>query len=68
MKYLKNKITRKNVKWVIRTNVQSWLLQAAVMGALTLVGCGAVMTIVGAKAVAYTVFAGQCVSAYRGRS
>lgn len=63
---IKKTVTRKNAVWFAKTNLQSWLLQGAVIGVLTLAGFGTVIAVVSAKAAAYAVFAGQCIKAYRG--
>jgi hypothetical protein len=55
------KLTRRNALWFLRTNVQSWVLQGALVGLLTLTGVGAVAAVVSAKVTAYVVFVGQCV-------
>lgn len=67
MNRIKAKLTRANAIWVLKTNVQSWVIQGSIAGVLSVVGVGAVSALVSAKAAAYAVFLVQCVSAIRSR-
>lgn len=63
---VRERTTWKNARWFLRVNVQSWILQGALVGALTVAGVGAIAALVSAKVTAYVVFVGQCVRAGRG--
>lgn len=67
LKNLASRLTRKNVRWLVKTNVQSWVLQGALAGGLTLGGVGTVAALVTAKVAAYVVFVGQCYSAAKAK-
>jgi len=67
MKRITSKLTRRNLWWCVKVNVQSWILQGALVGLLSVVGVGTVAAIVSAKVTAYVVFAGQCVAAARAK-
>jgi hypothetical protein len=62
----KEKLTRKNVGWCVRTNVQSWVIQGATAGGLSVAGVAPLSALVTAKVAAYVVFAWQCTAAARG--
>lgn len=59
------KVTWTNAKFLIRTNVQSWVMQAAVTGTLSLVGVDSLYALVSAKVSSWAVFVWQCVRAYK---
>lgn len=66
MRKIRERLTWRNAKWFAKVNVQSWVIQGALVGVLTVAGVGTVAALVSAKVAAYVVFAGQCVQAARG--
>lgn len=62
---IRARLTRRNVLWFLKTNVQSWIIQGSIIGALTVCGVGTLAAAVSAKTAAYVVFAAQCVKAAR---
>lgn len=62
---LRNRLTWGNARWFARATVLSWLLQGALVGLLAVLGVGTLAAVVSAKATAYVVFLGQCVTAAR---
>lgn len=65
MRKLWKRMTWKRVKWAVKVNVQSWILQGVLVGAMTVCGVGVLAAAVSAKVAAYVVFACQCVKAAR---
>ena len=65
---IRDRLTRKNVRWFLKCNVQSWVLQGAMVFGMSVCGVGAVAALVVAKGAAYAVFAAQCVGAARGQT
>ena len=49
MNRIRRNLTRSNLKWVARTNLQSWAIQGVLVGLLTVVGVGGLAAMVSAK-------------------
>lgn len=67
MNRIRRTLTRSNLKWVARTNLQSWAIQGVLVGLLTVVGVGSLAAMVSAKCAAWTCFICQCVTAARSK-
>ena len=62
---IRDRLTRKNVRWFLKCNVQSWVLQGAMVFGMSVCGVGAVAALVVAKGAAYAVFGVQCANVAR---